>query len=439
LCIQEILARTLKTLFRDAFSVVNDRFDEHLPTVVLRYMNDVFGDCKAESSQTLWRIIMDLSDRKFGFAVTSDTLAKMHKLAVARVVLSKIGVAFTEEASTQKEFEFVDSPMPFTITDFDPVSLSSFIVRSKTNFVPQTEAERLVRRLLEEASALDARGMRSQWNLPGGPEREKASGIYRDAARVCRERVNDVDTALQQELYFTIACHFESRHAEKGRPENSRWNRCAYVPRDALSDEAWHYYTKCLELKTSLFRRAQCLLGLARLSKKRLPDPMRVREMSDDELFETYEPARLLNRCAQLAEKELGFQHPRVAEMYTYQALLYAEMNDPERASPWIRRAFVIVHGIFGADHEECIGMMNMLRSIEMKCDDGLERIADPFYLVKRIEELELVDEDDAAHGAFDEMDAYDNALEHKMSSRNSFQRAALQRLERPAIGYAPR
>jgi len=45
-----------------------------------------------------------------------------------------------------------------------------------------------------------------------------------------------------------FALHLEQRHAEKGRPEYSKWNKCANIPEDTLSADARYYYQRCLEI-----------------------------------------------------------------------------------------------------------------------------------------------------------------------------------------------
>jgi len=39
-------------------------------------------------------------------------------------------------------------------------------------------------------------------------------------------------------VYKEAANHLEERHAENGKPQNSRWNKCAAIPEDILSTEA---------------------------------------------------------------------------------------------------------------------------------------------------------------------------------------------------------
>jgi len=41
--------------------------------------------------------------------------------------------------------------------------------------------------------------------------------------------------------------HLEERHAEKGKPEYSHWNKCTNVPEDELSIESRNYYQKAMK------------------------------------------------------------------------------------------------------------------------------------------------------------------------------------------------
>ena len=46
--------------------------------------------------------------------------------------------------------------------------------------------------------------------------------------------------------------HLESRHQERGRPENSRWNKCAGIAEDELSMESRYYYQNSLQAFTDM-------------------------------------------------------------------------------------------------------------------------------------------------------------------------------------------
>jgi hypothetical protein len=109
---------------------------------------------------------------------------------------------------------------------------------------------------LKRAREKDRLGKRTKWFLPGGPERAEATELYRQAA-VMAEFVFLMIISLNLQIYGEeskntakilkeFAEHLEQRHAERGRPEYSRWNKCANIPEDNLSADARYYYQKCL-------------------------------------------------------------------------------------------------------------------------------------------------------------------------------------------------
>ena len=131
------------------------------------------------------------------------------------------------------------------------------------------------------------------------------------------------------------------RHCERGRPEQSRWNRCVGVPADGLSAEAEDYYRKALKVREDALGFyhedvASCYVALARLQKDQPAEIV----------------VDLLAKSVDITETLMGFNHPETAEMYKLMALVYQELNRPREASPWIRKSFVIFITIFGKDAE---------------------------------------------------------------------------------------
>jgi hypothetical protein len=573
LCMQEIVARTVKTLIRDSLSLVSNPTAESLSTLFVRYLNEVFCGVPSESSITVWKYVEELAAKKFLHSRVDrvSVLDSLHLRAVVECVISKFGVSFVESAIEDKDFDFSSVEKPFSLADFNTSTLhAGLIANCKVGCVSSalpsedarllslsrqaafTDMELLVFANLLRAEETDAKGMRSQWHLPGGQERVQASEMFRTLMTKCRENPHLIGEDVQALVYRKAGAHFESRHTEAGRPENSRWNRCAFIRKDRLSEEAEYCYKKALsfspsmdafliqhpsmnldrsttssasssrignnntysapgtphstsplavrasvasiddghssvlashssslKINMSLLDKATCLAALARLSKERVPDPMTVRDLSDGDLYNAYLPFLYLSRAVHFTENALGFYHPRTASIYADLAMLCAEMNDPERASPWIRKAFVVTHGIYGKaaneadvkrqkrssesqmslhngddadlvsepqsqgkkklsqprlsiaqkealaaqqasmsmslqvytgefpDEEsesgfihtmqaECERVRSLLQFIEMKLEDGLDRIADHATLVAAIEQLEFGgDEDD--------------------------------------------
>jgi len=73
--------------------------------------------------------------------------------------------------------------------------------------------------------------------MEGGPERAEATALYRLATRLAL-KIHGPDALATAKVRKEFATHLQERHSERGRPENSRWNRSAAVPEDALSTEA---------------------------------------------------------------------------------------------------------------------------------------------------------------------------------------------------------
>ena len=68
--------------------------------------------------------------------------------------------------------------------------------------------------------------------------------------------------------------HLESRHQEKGRPENSRWNKSFAIPEDDFSSEARYFFNSALQVYRDIGREisvevAEIHIALARLVKPR--------------------------------------------------------------------------------------------------------------------------------------------------------------------------
>ncbi len=79
--------------------------------------------------------------------------------------------------------------------------------------------------ILDLARIKDSQGKRSQWFMVGGDERVEATELYRMAATVCEQLYGTQQTLRYAQVLKEFAEHLESRHQERGRPENSRWNK----------------------------------------------------------------------------------------------------------------------------------------------------------------------------------------------------------------------
>ena len=83
--------------------------------------------------------------------------------------------------------------------------------------------------------------------MKGDKERAEASDLFRLAIRTASSIYSPGDLQVAY-VYKEVAEHFEERHAEDGRPENSRWNRCAAIQENELSVEARQYYTEAMSI-----------------------------------------------------------------------------------------------------------------------------------------------------------------------------------------------
>ena len=87
--------------------------------------------------------------------------------------------------------------------------------------------------------------------MRGGEEREEASELYRLSASFC-EQIYTSQSLRYARILKEFAEHLESRHQEKGRPENSRWNKSFAIPEDDLSSEARFFYNTSLQTFTEI-------------------------------------------------------------------------------------------------------------------------------------------------------------------------------------------
>ena len=115
-----------------------------------------------------------------------------------------------------------------------------------------------------------------------------------------------------------FAQHLEQRHAERGRPEYSRWNKCYNISDDTLSADSRFYYEKALQsLRRSKFvdqvEIAECLIGLAHLQK-------------EDDIKKDL-AINLLLEAANIYEFQVGVDHPDTAYIYSKIAFIYKEKS----------------------------------------------------------------------------------------------------------------
>jgi hypothetical protein len=388
-CLREVLARSIKTLIRDGLGMMFevDRNPIHL---FVEYVNKIFGgDVPSENTLEMWRLISKLSFEKFGVQVDVSLKSRMYLPALVHSVASKLNFKLKRYAG----FDFA-ADTPFSVDDVD---MHEPMIKGGSFPLSTVDA------LVSEATRLDAMGKRSIWFHKGGPEREQATEQYRGALRTAEEVYGKEDLRLT-EMYLSFANHLESRHSEEGRPEYSEWNRCMFVPKDALSEEAEFYYQKVLDVceanneKVNSFI-SEAHLGLARVSKETVPEGFQ--DLSDEEQAIEYAPCQHILTAVETREALYGFEHPEMSEVYSIAALMFSEANDPQRASQFIRKAFVVTMVLYGPDHDETRDMHKIFSKIEVKCASGLADIAIE-ELPQHIQDQAFPEEDDAFVGRLD-------------------------------------
>lgn len=373
LAVREMLARTIKVLIRDGLSFLVEPDEEDAKAVVVHYLNECLTRVESDAHVTIWKYIDELLFKKYAFSTGTGAtgtqvpvLNKIYLMGLVHSIADKCGFKLDKHKGVDFEAE-----LPFHVRDIASVYPTVKYEEATSTEVVET---------LQRAQELDAKGRRSMWYLDGGPERAQATELLREALRLCEYVYGSVHMQTAA-VFMEAAEQLESRHTEKGRPENSRWNKCAKIATDELSREAEDYYRRALRIFESTcglydLRVAQCYLALSRICKEE-------GEMVQVEYTLT---------AVDIIETLLGFMHPETAEVYTQTALQYQEMEEmpmAEDAAPYIRKAFVIHMSLFGKDHELTQHTYRLLQGIEISVGSGLED-ASMSELISRIEEIEF-------------------------------------------------
>ena len=125
--------------------------------------------------------------------------------------------------------------------------------------------------VLSAARQKDRKGKRSAWHMLGGEERGQATELYRMAATIS-EQVHGHESMQYVRVLKELAGQLESRHQERGRPENSRWNRAQAIVEDEISMESRYFFETALQVlfvmgKELTVEAAEIYVELARLVK----------------------------------------------------------------------------------------------------------------------------------------------------------------------------
>ncbi|KAG9397508.1 eukaryotic translation initiation factor 3 subunit eif-3 [Carpediemonas membranifera] len=367
--VREIVVRTAKVLLRDTLA---EKAEADAKEVAAGFLNLLIAPVEEapENAVTLWAYIAQLAAEQFKCELDHSVRDRIWLPGLLQRVCWLNGITL--------DISEVD------LNDYAPITVENIVEISsvpKVNTVLQTEA--LV--MLDRALETDAAGRRSKWHLPGGPERESATAMFRDAVNLCVHLYGaDLDDTSAVDVLLAAAEHCESRHCEAGRPENSRWNKCAGVKPSDLSAEAMGLLNRAVgvleHVKFPSYLNDNVTLKMC-TSAHAL-----ARLMAMDDL-----DGALTNfdRAIDCAESVIGFQHPATAALYLELALALQEAGRVEHASFNVRRAFVGYVRTVGLENSATKRCHKMLCQIETQNDSGLQDVPLEF-LADEIEKLEL-------------------------------------------------
>ncbi len=320
-------------------------------------MNDVLAADRPDSPA--WRSITSRAQTHYGASITPPAIKALYPRAVLHAVAGLLGVRLADSG--------VDFTAPAPVTAACIVAIEP-LVKMVTG-VASTSND-----AVDEALALDSKGIGATWHTTGGPPRAAATDLLRTAAGP------DASFLTRQ----AFADQLISRHCENGRPEFSRWNRAAHVEPSPLSTEAEtvlqaisddakpRIKSECPDYMQAAVAHARAAEGLALIRNDHT----------------------LIDRALSRLEPAVGFQHPLVARLYAELATAYHEAGDLDAALDAGRRAAVSAHYTFGAGHPTLATIVRQFFTLETFAASGLDEL--PFAAaVSRIEES--VDPEDLA------------------------------------------
>ncbi len=351
---REIVTRCAKVLLRDTMA---DKDPADVPTITATYLNLLVArGADPERAETVWAFISQLALQQFGYEVDSSVRDKIYVPGLVGRLGQLVG-AQLDLAQTNFNAE-----TPFTADDVQDI-----IPVLKREAAVESEALAV----LDRALAVDQRGKRSRWHLPGGPEREEATAMLLDALALCEHQYGaEMVDLTAVDILLAIAGHYESRFCEAGRPENSRWNKCAGIPPNDLSGEAVATLNRAIGiLETHEFPLpSQPAVALKLSAAKHALARLVAQE--DPEYCLTH-----LDDAISHMEAVVGFQHPTVAALYLELALALQEAGRIDNAASNARRAFVGLVRTVGLDARVTKTTYQMLCQIETQNDSGLEHV----------------------------------------------------------------
>jgi len=263
----DVLTRSVKLLVKDGLTFLAEEEEAgfkgaNIKEYIAHYLQEVFQiDQFSHAAQNIWDFVTEHARKKFAVTVERDVLQKVHLTALLMNLCSKLNIRLRVD---YKDIDFYNPP--FLSVD-DIISVNPVVKDYRLKVAPLLQPyERFPSSLnlvLEAARTKDRRGKRSQWNMPGSPERADATELFRMACSIC-EQIYGQQTINYAKMLKEFATHLESRHQEGGRPENSRWNRSAAILEDDLSMEARYFFQISLKIIQELVSGIEsngCLLG----------------------------------------------------------------------------------------------------------------------------------------------------------------------------------
>lgn len=153
--------------------------------------------------------------------------------------------------------------------------------------------------------------------MTGGDERVAADNLFRYACRIAL-LIHGEESLETAKVLMEAAKHFESRHCENGKPENSRWNRAASIPDDEQSIEARNLFHEAEEILKRNGKELSTQMAEIYLSRAKLVKSVHSEYHGEEQLH-------FLNLGIDTLEFALGFDHPETGEAYARMGLACQE------------------------------------------------------------------------------------------------------------------
>lgn len=258
LCVIEVITRSAKLLVKDGLTFLADDEEAgfqvaNIKKCVLHYLLEIFNaeDSTASSAQSIWDFITEHARKKFSVTIERDVLTKVNMHGLFLSLIQRLNIRIRRSVR-ELDFHSINPGTGernfLTINDIENITpiVKDYIEKQPVLTIKEEVFPSSLNIVLESARLKDSQGKRSQWFMRGGEERDEATELYRLACSIC-DQVLGAQSHRYALVLKEFAEHLESRHQEKGRPENSRWNKSFAIPEDDLSSEARFFYNTALQ------------------------------------------------------------------------------------------------------------------------------------------------------------------------------------------------